>query len=467
MLRHDTVTLGAGASNNSPIESMPGEMLADVFKYHRQTLADGEQRRWPVILRVCRRWREVAKSCATLWLDIATDNPDLFAFMLRYSQKLPVNISAVRILQNQTSRIEDQLMGHTAHIRQLELHLLSAGHAQVCRWVSKLFDSVSVPELHTLTLKVQHHSDTLFVAPSSLSPLAIRSLTLVNIRVLFSPPHLQPNITDLHFHTTDLHALEWKTRSVLETLSCLPNLVHLHLHDLAFKSTDSREAEVLVSLPKLNTFTFCGTAAGYTFLMRCLTLPSTTEFDISVHTTADPEDAELSRIYETLSAHLERRRAALPFSPLYKVRFGTIDEKVVPSTMRGPHHDLQIRQSSAPKDSCSPDHVIIQFRLTFSTTFGVRPGIHAYRPLSYLATALSRGHIEALELKSNLVYWETESASEGINPDGSFSGDFKFLAWESLRSLSLLDPCTASWIIPYIRFQQGDFVYFDAGLLRH
>lgn len=111
-----------------------------------------------------------------------------------------------------------------------------------------------------------------------------------------------------------------------------------------------------------------------------------------------------------------------------------------------------------------PGRPILKFRLAFSTSFGVTPGSRAYLPISYLADDLLEVNLQILELDSDLVFLETQSPSEGINSDDSFSSDLKFLAWPSLRCLSLVGPSTTSWIIPYIAFSQGDFVYYIADL---
>lgn len=439
-------------SRTPPIDHLSPEILSEIFRLLRRIPKDRDQT-WLSLLHVCGRWRAVARSDPALWLDVVTENLGLQDFMLTHSQQLEVKISPFRIVRNQTPAAEALLDKHIIHTRELDLFLTTFQEAQVEYWVSRLLNPTLAPVLHTLRFDISHDTQSSCVARAPRFEIPIRSLSLIGLRVLLPRALPQHHITHLRFDTEDVHPAPWKTDWIFRTLTCLPNLAHLYLRDAAFDPVEGLGKTI--ALPALMSLAFSGTAEAYLFLSRYLVIPTHTELDVTLQCMDDPDGDETRRLYAHFATHLQRHRDAQAQPPSYEVDCSNSDDDsgVEPYFC----HSLVVMQ--LPRSQDPPPASILQFQLTYAGKFGLRPGIHAYRFLSYLTATLSEDCVEVLQLHSNLLYWETGNRTEGLNSDGSVSNDCKFFSWTSLKSLSVCDPSTTAWITPYLEVGQGSRIY--------
>lgn len=296
-----------------PTESLEAIFIQRACDYH--SLLDGvplpSAPSWVNVSYVCRRWRNVALNCPTLWSYLFIASPRWTEELLARSQQAPLKVYAKLYCDDMKRRdtgFVEQVMKHSEHIQELLLHLSSSDH--------EVLSKLSLPAPRLQHLKITGGTSDSAVLFGGETP-ALRALDLAGCRMPWYSLNLS-RLTMLRlFAIPDQFCQD--TANFLHTLSRMQNLMHLYLKDalpsaVPFLTSRAFETFRKFSLPCLSRLSIAAPASTVIALLSCVNIPLQTEVRLD------------TRVEPGLSFH-----DYPPLSSLLAQRFGVSGDKALSS----------------------------------------------------------------------------------------------------------------------------------------
>ncbi|KAI0782828.1 hypothetical protein C8Q75DRAFT_491676 [Abortiporus biennis] len=268
---------------------------------------------------VCKRWRFVALSCATLWGDIVISphqSPLATLELLRLSKMVPLNLTLTRWTTNAEHNPLPTLLQHASRIKSITLELAEASalsNVQVSNLIAtssklnKLNLVCSQPQI--AELKWEATTETSLPRFHSLEALYLKNISLSTISPLASVAgpsirHLSLTFSDVLVNMTVLRF------HLVSTLSTMPSLESLNFETnyLGPRDVVGIELEEKVSLPCLKRVRLVDTLDGVTWVLSCLDCQSsltTLSLTLNSPPLEDVPQTVIARELTELSSELE------------------------------------------------------------------------------------------------------------------------------------------------------------------
>ncbi|KAH9007284.1 hypothetical protein EDB86DRAFT_75656 [Lactarius hatsudake] len=186
------------------VSRLPVEILIQIFSYcPASDLYPHVRHRppppWLAVTHVCRRWRNAALSCPSLWVEIISTNFEWTAAMLERSKDLPIHVS---VDDGGSAQMPCELS--TARLLFTKIHrmqslAMTCAHA-IIACVPMLFEAKAAPLLQELIITNFHPSHPLDLVARPLfsgETPNLQFLSLYRCRVLWSSPLLQCDLVYL------------------------------------------------------------------------------------------------------------------------------------------------------------------------------------------------------------------------------------------------------------------------------
>ncbi|THH15587.1 hypothetical protein EW146_g4922 [Bondarzewia mesenterica] len=298
---------------------LPVEILVNCFKCLSETDL------WTVTA-VCRRWREVAVECPSLWNENwKYESPQLLELLLARSKPLPIDISWKQSPSHEDEQVEAIRLALTEIYRVRSIKL--DGNRDLISKILPFFNTdAETPYLQVLHLQ-ERDDHTLtgsepFFHPDIpfLSATGLKSVKICDVAVRMNQLRL-PNLVQLHIELSYrivMDAVFSSSTELLEMLGRMVNLQDLYLNigpplappQLTDPSSFAVDPEVVASLPWLRTFQLVIPHQSAWITQRFI-LPSDTLLSLIVHNIPAGEASNLWRLVPKSTCGHVQSNAAL------------------------------------------------------------------------------------------------------------------------------------------------------------
>ncbi|KAI0312038.1 hypothetical protein OF83DRAFT_1177015 [Amylostereum chailletii] len=338
-LQKATRLVGSRWNELTPICRLPQEVLAYIFHLHVIEAQNSENPEpylfklrgtdihWVVQLtHVCRLWRHLALSLASIWTDVTfTAGVRWAREMLERSKTAPVNMKLEELTPcDWLDGPDPHRMYKRASLIPAHLHHIRSLNAWGCLCdVERVITSLvaSAPVMEKLDIIVNKHSNALIGAdrsivlgPDFLSEDAPR-LRFVRLRGCVVP-WTSPLLTDLAYlelsldHRYPAVSLSLgSTADLIQVLQSMPGLDSLKLENCFPRDLASHRTSTIINLPILTKLGVSGTVGECSALLRLLDTPSSTSLQIACRS-MDATGNDCCIVLPALSAPLLRASQA-------------------------------------------------------------------------------------------------------------------------------------------------------------
>lgn len=267
-----------------PIHRLPDDVFMEILSYVAHTWSPPHM--WFPVTHVCRRWREVALQCSSLWTTVNIHNDEHALACIERSGTRPIRIIW------QSSDDEDEL-SFTLPQRFLDLTAPVAVSSRVEEVDIKALDVetlhadiVDFPNLRFLSLS---HGESMSSADFVLADMhpdsfqrssRLQTLKLSSVKIPWSSPLFSE-------HLRVLHISNWETApfasELLLALQRCPALEELRIHDAGPQAVVEESQNLpIVQLPLQSLhITQYQKVPSFKTLLSHINCPSSTRFDIS------------------------------------------------------------------------------------------------------------------------------------------------------------------------------------------
>ncbi|KAJ3512158.1 hypothetical protein NMY22_g15416 [Coprinellus aureogranulatus] len=272
-LEEDLLELKEYQNSLCPAALLPAEILTHIFAIHRRQhqLEDEGYLNipkmtlgWILVTHVCRRWRDVAVSCPTLWSELSFWKPAFTHIMLQRSRDAPLSVQfhCKNRPSEELQKVFFKVLSQTSRLREVRLYAADEGPMTFAS-ILALFHNPA-PCLETFALS--DLSDLPQELPKSF--LGGYAPRLRNLTLHPSPAHLWKTLPLGSTSLTKLmvRLVDDETRPAFDDfaagLSHMPSLVtliifsHLPLGPISFSQLDQYQGgHTSVVLPALESLT--------------------------------------------------------------------------------------------------------------------------------------------------------------------------------------------------------------------
>ncbi|KZV62666.1 hypothetical protein PENSPDRAFT_758559 [Peniophora sp. CONT] len=302
----------------APVYTLPTEVLADIFYTYASATNNLFNLRWTSIMLVCRTWREIGLSTASLWSRIdfnrANRHPECLREQFLRSKARPIDLKIDFIYEESYYPWidEDLVPLFPARLRSLCISGITSA-ATLTRYIQQLaVHDTRCAQLQVLKLRFLDNGSE--VQDPSLLP------RLVDELVTRGAPSL--SVLELGDMTANWESLSNLTRlrllspaieptHAIDALSRCPNLLLLDLCLESLVPQDSflGDSCTISSLPLLRYLRLDGDIRTSSYFISSLKIPSSTSFALPLPTTL--QDLRSSRICALFRKHF-KGKGALP-----------------------------------------------------------------------------------------------------------------------------------------------------------
>ncbi|GJE88330.1 F-box protein [Phanerochaete sordida] len=278
----------------APVGRLPDELLVEIFLHQSSSWRAGD-RSWTQVLRVCRRWHEVASRCLALWAQICATSFEWTVNMLSRSQQAALDV----VIPDGSTPIINPIISLLAELPRTRS--IDWNHYRFLHEATTPVNSA--PFLCSVTLRCTSPVEYI-PCPTPFDTLDMPFLThveLVDIPVTWTSNMFSTTLTHLTYHLPHVRdrRLNQSFPRLLGILKSMTKLQFLELRNVL--PEPSRTEDIQVRLPCLHSLNVYDEPLGTHFLLEHVSFPRDAHISITFPTSY-PNHDQVARCVSSLTS---------------------------------------------------------------------------------------------------------------------------------------------------------------------